>query len=130
MPLLKFDLIQGRSKDEIRSLLDAAHDAMVEAFQVPESDRYQVVTQHQPEELIIEDTGLGYSRSEQVVLLTVVSRARPQEQKIKFYSLLAENFEKRCKLSSKDLIVSITENTDCDWSFGGGRAQFITGELK
>jgi hypothetical protein len=29
-----------------------------------------------------------------------------------------------------DLIVSITENSDEDWSFGHGRAQFLTGELE
>jgi hypothetical protein len=29
-----------------------------------------------------------------------------------------------------DLIVSITENDDEDWSFGHGRAQFLTGELQ
>jgi 4-oxalocrotonate tautomerase len=28
-----------------------------------------------------------------------------------------------------ELIVSITENNDEDWSFGYGRAQFLTGEL-
>ncbi len=32
-------------------------------------------------------------------------------------------------LDAKDLIVSITENGDADWSFGAGRAQFVTGEL-
>ncbi|MDP9707525.1 UNVERIFIED_ORG: phenylpyruvate tautomerase PptA (4-oxalocrotonate tautomerase family) [Rahnella aquatilis] len=48
MPLIKFDVIEGRSEEQIRPLLDAAHEAMVQAFQVPPSDRYQVVTQHRP----------------------------------------------------------------------------------
>ncbi|WP_339499041.1 tautomerase family protein [Pseudomonas silesiensis] len=34
-----------------------------------------------------------------------------------------------CDLSPDDLIVSLVENTDADWSFGRGRAQFLTGEL-
>jgi 4-oxalocrotonate tautomerase len=29
-----------------------------------------------------------------------------------------------------DLIVAVTDNGDDDWSFGYGRAQFLTGELK
>ncbi|MBL8483504.1 MAG: tautomerase family protein, partial [Rhodocyclaceae bacterium] len=82
MPLLKFDIIQGRSDDELRTLLDAAHDAMVEAFGVPASDRYQCVTQHRPGELLLEDTGLGYPRSAKVVLLTVVSRPRSRDMKV------------------------------------------------
>jgi hypothetical protein len=33
---------------------------LVEAFDVPVTDRYQIVHQHRPHELIIEDTGLGF----------------------------------------------------------------------
>ena len=39
MPLLYVDLIEGRQPTEIRSVLDALHDAVVEAFGVPERDR-------------------------------------------------------------------------------------------
>ncbi len=46
MPLLRFDLIEGRDQKALQSLLDTAHQAMAEAFGVPESDRYQIV--HQP----------------------------------------------------------------------------------
>jgi hypothetical protein len=28
-----------------------------------------------------------------------------------------------------DIVVSIVTNSDADWSFGNGRAQFLTGEL-
>ena len=129
MPLLKFDVIQGRSDEQLRTLLNAAHEAMVQAFQVPHSDRYQVVNQHRPGELILEDTGLGYPRSANVVLLTVVSRPRTQEKKVEFYHLLVEKLQAACGLSPDDLIVSLVENTDADWSFGRGRAQFLTGEL-
>lgn len=129
MPLLKFELITGRSDAQLRQLLDSAHNAMVEAFEVPSRDRYQSVTQHRPGELILEDTGLGYTRSNDVVLLTVVSRPRPESQKVAFYRLLAEKLEADCGLSPDDLIVSLVENTDADWSFGRGRAQFLTKEL-
>ena len=129
MPLLKFDLIAGRSDEQLRTLLDTAHLAMVEAFDVPQRDRYQCVTQHRPNELVLEDTGLGYTRSRDVVLMTVVSRPRPEPQKVTFYRLLSERLQANCGLSPDDLIISLVENTDADWSFGLGRAQFLTGEL-
>ncbi len=44
MPLLRFDLIRGRSDAEIKALLDASHRAMLAAFAVPERDRYQIVS--------------------------------------------------------------------------------------
>jgi phenylpyruvate tautomerase PptA (4-oxalocrotonate tautomerase family) len=130
MPLLYVDIIDGRTPAEIQELLDAIHEAVVEAFQVPQRDRYQVVTTHPAHGIVTWDTGLGIDRSAQQVVLHVVSRRRPREFKERFYKLLASHLAERCGLDPADLIVSITENDDEDWSFGYGRAQFLTGELK
>jgi phenylpyruvate tautomerase PptA (4-oxalocrotonate tautomerase family) len=130
MPLLYIDLIEGRSPSETRALLDAVHDAVVEAFQVPPRDRYQVVSTHPAHEIVAWDTGLGIERSPRQVVVHVVSRRRTPAMKEKFYELLASYLDDRCGLDPADLIVSITENGDEDWSFGHGRAQFLTGELK
>ena len=43
MPLLYVDIIEGRTPAEVQELLDAIHEAVVEAFEVPQRDRYQVV---------------------------------------------------------------------------------------
>lgn len=129
MPLLYFDLITGRSSDEVRSLLDSAHAAVVEAFEVPDRDRYQVVNAHSADDIIALDTRLGIDRSDRLVVVHVVSRRRTAAQKQRFYALLAENLHRDCGLDAADLIVAISENGDEDWSFGGGRAQFRTGDL-
>ena len=68
MPLLTFDIIEGRSESEIKTLLDAAHRAVVQAFKVPERDRYQIVHENKAHHMIIEDTGLGLTRSREVVV--------------------------------------------------------------
>ncbi|MEY8753077.1 tautomerase family protein [Peribacillus frigoritolerans] len=129
MPLLRFDLVEGRNEETLKKLLDSAHHAMVEAFQVPESDRYQIVHQHPLHELIIEDTGLGFKRSRDLVIISIVSKKRTVKQKETLYSLLAHKLESDCEISPQDLMVSITENSDADWSFGRGEAQFLTGSL-
>lgn len=129
MPLLYVDLVEGRTQEEIRALLDALHDAVVEAFGVPPRDRYQVVSIHPAHEIVAWDTGLGINRSSQLVMLHVVSRRRSSEMKKRFYELVAANLAARCGVDPADLIVSITDNGDEDWSFGHGRAQFLTGEL-
>jgi phenylpyruvate tautomerase PptA (4-oxalocrotonate tautomerase family) len=129
MPLLRFDLIEGRTDDEMKTLLDAAHRAMLAAFKVPERDRYQIVHEHPPSRMIVEDTGLGIPRTKNVVLLQMTSRPRTREQKEAFYRLLCEELEKSCGIAPSDVMVSIVENSDEDWSFGLGRGQFLTGEL-
>jgi phenylpyruvate tautomerase PptA (4-oxalocrotonate tautomerase family) len=129
MPLLYFDVIEGRKSGEIKALLDAAHAAMVEAFGVPERDRYQVVYSHPADEIVTLDTGLGIDRSDHLVIIRVVSRRRTRAQKEKLYVLLAERLKRDCGLDPTDLVVSVSENDTEDWSFGLGRAQFLTGEL-
>ena len=129
MPLLRFDLIEGRTDDETKTLLDAAHRAMLAAFKVPERDRYQIVQEHNPGHMIVEDTGLGIERTDKVVVVQVTSRPRTREQKETFYRLLCEELERACGIAPSDVMVSIVENTDEDWSFGLGRGQFLTGEL-
>lgn len=129
MPLLRFDLIEGRSDAELQALLDAAHSAMLAAFKVPEGDRYQIVHEHKPSRMIVEDTGLGIPRTRNVVFLQVTTRPRPRAQKGLFYRLLVEELQARCGIAPSDVVVSMVSNTDEDWSFGHGRAQFLTGEL-
>ena len=129
MPLLRFDLIEGRSESDIRKILDVTHDALIETLQVPKRDRYQVVHEHRRSRMIVEDTGLGFVRSDHLLLLQVTSRPRNREMKEKFYRLLVERLAARCGISPDDVIVNFVTNADEDWSFGAGRAQFLTGEL-
>ncbi len=129
MPLLRFDLIEGRSEAEIAALLDAAHRAVLDAFGVPARDRYQIVQEHKKSRLRFEDTGLGIPRSDRALLLQITSRPRSDAAKQAFYRLLCANLAAECGIGSEDVIISFVETQDADWSFGLGRAQFLTGEL-
>jgi len=129
MPLIRFDLVEGRTDAELKTLLDAAHRAMLAAFKVPERDRYQIVHEHKRSHMIVEDTGLGIERSDKIVVVQVVSRARKKKEKVAFYENLCEELERACGIAPSDLMVSIVDNSDEDWSFGFGRAQFLEGDL-
>ena len=129
MPFLRIDVIEGRSEAELKELLNAVHRAMLAAFKVPERDRYQIVHTHPAPEMRIEDTGLGIPRTERIVFVQVTTRPRSRLEKQNFYELLCQELVQRCGVKASDVVVSITQNADEDWSFGYGRAQFITGEL-
>jgi hypothetical protein len=129
MPLLKFDILDGWTDDEVAKMLDAAHRAVLSAFNVPERDRYQVVNMHSPSRLIIQDTGLGIQRTERVILLSIVSRPRSEQSKQLFYVRLCDELKAAMGIAPSDVIVSFIINSDADWSFGNGEAQFITGKL-
>ena len=129
MPLLSFDLIAGRSENQIKRILDVTHEVMVNAFNVPKRDRYQIVREHAPSKMIVEDTGLGIERTPNMILLQVTTRPRSRAMKQAFYGSLVEKLKAECDIAPSDVIVTFVTNTDEDWSFGPGRAQFLTGEL-
>ncbi|WP_416065922.1 tautomerase family protein [Rhizobium sp. ZK1] len=129
MPVVRIHVFKGRTGDELQRLLDVAHDAVVEAFGVPRRDRYQILEEHEKSHLQVLDTGLGMDRSERFVLVEIISRVRPRTAKLDLYETLARSFRIECGIDPSDVMVSIVENSDEDWSFGMGRAQFITGEL-
>ena len=126
MPFLRVDAYEGRSKEQVKELLDAIHRAILSAFGVPLRDRYQVYQEHSESSFIVQDTGLGIDRTKNVVFIGVTSRQRTEEQKTNLYTKLIEEL-KACGIV--DIVVSIVTNSDADWSFGNGRAQFLTGKL-
>ncbi len=130
MPLIRIDVIEGRSDAKIKRLLDAIHWAIHAALNVPERDRYQIVSEHEPSHLIAEDTGLGIHRTDKFVLIQITTRPRTRAEKEKLYRLLCQELQEHCGIAPSDVMVSITQNSDEDWSFGHGRAQFVIGELK
>ncbi|UPJ62173.1 tautomerase family protein [Bradyrhizobium sp. 192] len=129
MPFLRFDLIEGRSDAEIQRLLDVTHEVLVETLHVPPRDRYQVVHQHPKSSIVALDTGLDINRTHKLVMLQLTSRPRDKASKLEFYRVLAERLSSSCGVAPTDLMISFVINADEDWSFGMGRAQFVTGEL-
>jgi hypothetical protein len=129
MPLLCFDLVEGRSERQLKKILDVTHEVLVDSFNVPHRDRYQIVREHPPSRMIIEDTGLGIKRTSNMLVLQVTTRPRSRVMKQTFYSSLVERLADQCGISPSDVVVTFVTNTDEDWSFGLGRAQFLTGEL-
>jgi len=128
MPFLRVDAYEGRRKEQVKELLDAIHRAILSAFGVPVHDRYQVYQEHSESNFIAQDTGLGIDRTKNVVFIGITSKQRTEAQKITLYTKLVQEL-KTCGIEQNDIVVSIITNSDADWSFGNGRAQFLTGEL-
>ena len=78
---------------------------------------------------MVQDTGLGIERTRDVVIVTVTTRPRRQEEKTAFYQELWRALEQNCHIKLSAVVVSLVTNSDADWSFGLGVAQFVTGEL-
>ncbi len=129
MPLVRIDVQQGRSAEHLRRIADVVQEVMLDVFAAPARDRYQIITEHPVGHIIAEDTNLGLRRSDGVTVVQIFEQGRNADQKQAAYAALAMRLEADCDVRPEDLIISMVENTPADWSFGMGRAQFLTGEL-
>lgn len=113
----------------LKKLLDTAHSVLVEVFKVPVRDRYQIVNEHQPPHMLVEDADLNIPRTKAFVLMQITTRSRTREMKVKFYKRMAEELEKQCGIALSDIMINIVTCVEEDSSLGLGRAQVLTGEL-
>ncbi len=126
MPAVTIDLLAGRTAEELGRIADAVHDAIVEALDVPERDRFQIVTEHESHAFHFNRSYLEIERSERFVLVRITLAAgRSTDVKRAFYGRLAELLAERVGLRREDLGVVLTENAREDWSFGNGQANYL-----
>lgn len=129
MPLVRIDLNESHTPEQVRTISDAIHEAIVEVYGIPVRDRFHIINRHQPGEIIAEDAGLGFERSEGVVMIQVFTQeGRSPEAKQELYSHIAEKLG-QVGITGEDVFIGYVENTFYDWSFGFGMAQYVTGEL-
>ncbi|STT10483.1 4-oxalocrotonate tautomerase [Klebsiella pneumoniae] len=75
--------------------------------------------------MVIEDTGLGLTRTRDLVVVRVYTSPRSEAQKQRFFAILQEELAEHCGLSGDDLMVSIISNQKGDWSFGRGSRSIL-----
>ena len=126
MPLTRISLARGESPEYLRALSDSLHRALVEAFEVPPDDRFQIIHQHEPGELVFDLHYLGGPRSDDFVLFQITAgRPRSTATKAAFYRCLVERLAEAPGLRPEDVMVVISTTQLDDWSFAGGIASMV-----
>jgi phenylpyruvate tautomerase PptA (4-oxalocrotonate tautomerase family) len=127
MPLVRIDLARGKTAQYRKSLGDIIYRAMTEVINVPKDDKFQIITEHAPDELNVTPTYLGIRYSPDVVLIQVtLSQGRTVEQKSAFYKRVATDLHHELKIDPQDVFISLVEVSKENWSFGNGVAQYVT----
>ncbi|MEO3932192.1 tautomerase family protein [Micrococcaceae bacterium Sec7.4] len=129
MPLVRIDVNQGRTPEQLRALSQGIHGAIVGEYGIPERDYFHVLTEHPAGQIIAQDAGLGFERTPDVVMIQIFTQAgRSQEAKQSLFAAIAARLAAE-GVAGGDVFIGYVENAAGDWSFGFGRAQYVTGEL-
>ena len=129
MPLVRIDVNEGRTPEELQRLSRGIHDAILAEYGIPERDYFHILTEHSKGQLVVQDAGLGFERTGGVVMIQIFTQAgRSQEAKQQLFAAVAGKLSE-VGVAGEDVFIGYVENTAGDWSFGYGRAQYVTGEL-
>lgn len=129
MPLVRIDVTQGRTDEELRQVADSIHEAIVEVYGIPARDRFQVINELPAGRIIAQDAGLGFERTDDVVMIQIFTqRGRTDEKKAELYDRIANGLA-AIGVKGENVFIGYVENGPQDWSFGFGVAQYMTGEL-
>lgn len=125
MPLVRISLAKGKPAHYRRLVGDAVHRALVEAAGVPPLDRFQILTEHEPGDIVYDSTFLGVARTSDLVIIQItLSAGRTLEQKRALYRKIAANLAGAVGLRLEDAWISLVEVAKENWSFGNGIAQY------
>jgi 4-oxalocrotonate tautomerase len=126
MPLVRIDLPAGRSPEYRKGVADVLYEAMMATLDVPEADRFQVLSERAPGDLLIDPGYLGIARGPDALIVQVtLNRGRSREKKQAFYRAVAEGLQSRVGQRPEDVVINLVEVAPEDCSFGNGVAQYV-----
>ena len=120
MPLVTISILKGKSPAYVKAVADSVNAAVIETMGFPADDRYQVIHELAPECL-----ELQARQGDRVVMHLVMRAGRSNKSKQAFYQRVVEKLAADPGIPPENVLITITENHDIDWSFRDGVAHFV-----
>ena len=122
MPFARIDLIKGKSADYRAQIADIVYEGIVGILKAPNGDRFIVVNEHAPENLIYDRHFLDMDRSPDFILIQVTSTVgNTKELKFAFYRQIADELTNKLGVRPDDIMINMVFVNKEDWSFGKGQ---------
>jgi phenylpyruvate tautomerase PptA (4-oxalocrotonate tautomerase family) len=126
MPLARVSLRRGKPATYRKAILEGIYQGLRETFDVPEGDRFMILTEHDEDDFVYDANYLGIRRSDDLVFIQItVSNTRPTAQKQKLYRRIVERLTESPGLRPEDIFINLVEVLPENWSFGHGEAQYV-----
>ena len=125
MPLVRIDVAKGHPAGFGRAVGEVVYRAMLSEINVPADDKFQIISTHEVDELVIPQSYLGIEYSPGIVFISVTLNAgRSTELKKKFYQRIADDLAAELQVRKQDVFISLVEVSKENWSFGNGEMQY------
>lgn len=120
MPLVDISILAGKSPEYAKAVGDAVNAAVIETMGFPPDDRYQIIHEIASDRLQLQERD-----GDRAIMHLVMRAGRSDTSKQAFYRKVVENLAANPGIPPQNVLITITENHDIDWSFRDGIAQFV-----
>jgi phenylpyruvate tautomerase PptA (4-oxalocrotonate tautomerase family) len=125
VPLARIDLPSGKGPAYRGAISDTIYQAMISVLNVPKDDRFQVIVEHGPNELVIDPDYLRIHRTADAIIIQItLNEGRTTEMKKNFYKAVVDGLHQQVGLRREDIVINLVEVKKENWSFGNGEAQY------
>jgi hypothetical protein len=98
------------------------YEGIVGVLKAPDGDRFIVVNEHAPENLVYDRHFLDMDRSPDFILIQVTSTVgNTKELKFAFYRQIADELTSKLGVRPDDIMINMVFVNKEDWSFGKGQ---------
>ncbi|MGY0836818.1 tautomerase family protein [Aerococcus urinaeequi] len=125
MPLVRIDLLEGKTAEFKTQLGELVYESMLETIGIPEEDKFVVMNDLKAEELIFSTNYLGVDRTDGIVIIQItMNEGRTTEVKKALYKTVADKLNSQLDIRKEDVFINLVEVNKENWSFGNGIAQY------
>ena len=116
-PLVKIEILKGKSKEYKKALLDGIHDALVESIKIPDDDRFQRLY-----ELENDNFEYPYTKTDNVTIIEIIMfKGRSFPAKKAFYESLIRKLALNPGIKGEDITIVLHEPPLENWGIRGGK---------
>lgn len=125
MPLARISLRRGKPLAYRQALMEQVYQALRDTYNVPEDDRFILLSEHDEAHFSYGRHYLDVARSDELVIIQLtVSNTRGRAQKKALYRRLVERLVEHPGLRPEDVFINLVEVLPENWSMGHGVAQY------
>ncbi len=121
MALVRVDIYKGKTEEHKKTILDTIHEALVEAFKMPEDDISQRLYEFEEENFERRN-----NKSKNFIIIEITAfKGRSKEAKKLLYKILTEKLVKNLSIEINDVVIYINEPDLGNWGICGKAADEV-----
>ena len=128
MPIAHISMRRGKPAIYREAILDGLYQAMRDALDVPEDDRFMTITEHGADNFRY-GPAFGIERGDDLIYIGItIFDTRPIEHKRALFRRIAEILAVNPGVRPEDIFINLYSTPKENWSVGHGDMQFGPGQ--